>query len=382
MSDEAVAQFCSIASCDPDVALQYLQANDGNLEAALELYFATGGVTAAGQTAAPPTDDGVRERIEGTTDQIIDEESQMYSEMVRESRRQAHARRPRTVFNQHRDTDPSEMSAHERRLARLFRPPFDIIEDVDLEEAREEASADKEKRGIMVNIQEPSEFACQRLNRDLWSDENVKKIVAKNFLFVQYDVDAPEGEDYKTLYPFTEYPHIAILDKWTGEQMRVWDGIVPDPEGFISDILEWLEHAPADPGADSPIADPHMESAETPETGGGDSLPQPTEDGGKLGSSSENSDPIAAIEPDDSPEPPPGSETTRIQLRFGDGKREVRRFLVSDPVDKVYAHVKFARPELMPSPSLTSERRDLASLLGCTIGEANLKNSTVMVEKT
>lgn len=375
-----MAQFCAVASCEPDVAIQYLQANDDNLEAALELFFATGGVTAAGQSAAPPTDTGVRERIEGTTDQIVDDESQMYSEMVRESRRQAHARRPRTVFNQHRDTDPSEMSAHERRLARLFRPPFDIITDADLEEAREEASADPEKRGIMVNIQEPSEFSCQRLNRDLWRDENVKKIVSKNFLFVQYDADAPEGEDYKTLYPFTEYPHISILDKWTGEQMRVWDGIVLEPQEFIGDVIEWLEHAPADPGRRSPEPDA-LE-------GEGSSLDE--EEGSHDNESSNelnqpatgSTDPVVAIEPKDVPEPAPGPETTRIQLRFGDGQREVRRFSISDMVKNIYAHVKFARPELNTSLSLSSERRDLASLLECTIEEANLKNSTVMVEKT
>lgn len=37
----------------------------------------------------------------------------------------------------------------------------------------------------MVNIQEAGVFACQVLNRDLWSDKSVKEIVKENFVFLQ-----------------------------------------------------------------------------------------------------------------------------------------------------------------------------------------------------
>lgn len=37
----------------------------------------------------------------------------------------------------------------------------------------------------MVNIQEAGVFACQVLNRDLWSDQSVKEIVKENFIFLQ-----------------------------------------------------------------------------------------------------------------------------------------------------------------------------------------------------
>jgi len=38
---------------------------------------------------------------------------------------------------------------------------------------------------IMVNIMNSQEFACQILNRDLWSDSEVQKTIRENFFFLQ-----------------------------------------------------------------------------------------------------------------------------------------------------------------------------------------------------
>ena len=38
---------------------------------------------------------------------------------------------------------------------------------------------------IMVNIMNSQEFACQILNRDLWSNKEVQKIVREHFFFLQ-----------------------------------------------------------------------------------------------------------------------------------------------------------------------------------------------------
>lgn len=37
----------------------------------------------------------------------------------------------------------------------------------------------------MINVQDPTEFSCQVLNRDLWSDTIVKDIVKESFIFLQ-----------------------------------------------------------------------------------------------------------------------------------------------------------------------------------------------------
>ena len=45
--------------------------------------------------------------------------------------------------------------------------------------------AKAQTKWLMVNIQEAGVFACQVLNRDLWSDPGVKEVVKENFIFLQ-----------------------------------------------------------------------------------------------------------------------------------------------------------------------------------------------------
>ena len=59
----------------------------------------------------------------------------------------------------------------EERLARLFRPPFNLISQLSLDDAK--LKARKKKKWIMINIQDSTVFQCQVLNRDLWSRKDV-----------------------------------------------------------------------------------------------------------------------------------------------------------------------------------------------------------------
>jgi len=372
MSDDAVAQFMAITSSEVDTAQQYLQAADFNIEQAIELFFASGGASVESQTAPAPADDGVRERIEGFDDQLVDEEAQIYNEAVRNMRRsEVRSRRPRGVFNQDRDEDSgaARMSKHERRLASLFRPPFDIMTDAGLEEAKELAQA--EGKLVMVNVQNPGEFACQRLNRDIWRSQQIKEVVASNFVFLQYDSEDPDGEDYRVLYPFDTFPHIAILDPWTGEQQKTWSK-VPGHDEFIEDLFDFVASNRV-PAADE-MADEPAERATEPAA----SEPTPAAPEPVPAAKPAEADSVAAIEPDSSEEPAPGPGTTRIQLRYGDGKRTVRRFELTAPVAAIYGVAKHASGA--NALTLTADRRDLRSELSTSIEDANLKNSTVLVE--
>lgn len=75
------------------------------------------------------------------------------------------------------------MTPAQSRLASIFRPPFDLIRNLDLDQAKELAQT--EKKWLLVNIQNVSEFQCQVLNRDLWTNNGVKAIVKDSFIFVQ-----------------------------------------------------------------------------------------------------------------------------------------------------------------------------------------------------
>lgn len=47
--------------------------------------------------------------------------------------------------------------------------------------------AEAQLRGhwLLVNVQDDLEFACQTLNRDVWSNSSVKELLRSNFVFWQ-----------------------------------------------------------------------------------------------------------------------------------------------------------------------------------------------------
>lgn len=378
MDSDQIAQFCAITNSEVDTATQYLEAANFDLSQAIELFFASGGASVSGQQTA---ETGVRERIEGTTAQLIDPEELALEEQLRRARR---AGRPRKagVFNQFSDASLEGLSAHERRLATLFRPPFDIIEDIDFDDAKEEAQ--QLHRWILINIQDNTEFQCQILNRDLWSNSSVKEIIKSNFVFLQYEADSEDGETYRTLYPFESFPHIAVLDPWTGEQQRVWSK-VPHPELFVEQLLEYVGTSQNEASADRATpailrTDESEPATREPSSAPGQATTSTATPAREPSPEPEPaSDPVAKIDARDVEEPPVGPDATRIQLRTGGGKRVVRRFLVSAPVADIYAYVKHAFPDLKEF-TLTADRKNLAAQLENTIEGANLKNSLVLID--
>lgn len=42
---------------------------------------------------------------------------------------------------------------------------------------------------MLVNVQDSREFASQVLNRDVWSDDNVKDVIREHFVFWQVFCD-------------------------------------------------------------------------------------------------------------------------------------------------------------------------------------------------
>ncbi|CAO3656767.1 unnamed protein product [Mucor hiemalis] len=135
-------------------------------------------------------------------------------------------------------TSSSPASSKTKRLADLFRPPFDIMYHGDFEEARE--TAKEKNKWVMINIQNPTEFSCQVMNRDLWSDSFVKDIIKESFIFLQYTNDSGDGKRYSTFYSVSGYPHVAIVDARTGERVKVWETQIT-PTDFMMEITEFLE---------------------------------------------------------------------------------------------------------------------------------------------
>jgi len=314
----------------------------------------------------------------------------------------------------------SEQSAKMNMLAELFRPPFEIMFQQSWEKARD-MGKDQEK-WILVNIQDPAIFDCQRLNRDIWKNDDIKATVRENFIFMQYSKDDPRGEEYINYYFHARdsqdaYPHIAIVDPRTGEQVKVWSGPpIPDPVEFHAQLHEFLDRYSLKVNAKNPVATRKSEkkkvdvgrmteeemlemalqnslaNGQGPRDEDPDALTKADAvDKGKAKAEVEDEAPLEvsafARIPSDKPHTEPESTdpkiTTRIQFRGGPGRPIVRRFSLSDPVRRIYEWIKAGRPwegKEGAEFDLSFMGKNLMDRLDSTIEEAGLKGASVMVE--
>lgn len=433
---ESVDLFMAVTGCeDFQVAQNFMEMAGGNMDTAVSLFYEHGSGVAQSpgghgnanedselaqrlqaeayqdNTRAP--DEAVHERligdvnvfpgtfggVGGAYNPLLNPEELIYD-------------RQRTgVFNQ-RDIDHSGsedefegMTEGQKRLAKMFRPPFDIMDKLDLDSAKRKAR--EQHKWILVNIQDPADFLCQTLNRDFWSSTSVKELVRENFVFLQYHKDSRSGEQFVNFYPVKELPHIAILDSVTGERVKLWNG-VPKVQKWCDEVFSFLNDFSLDPSSVNPIVkhkpavDPNSLSEEKQLEyaikqslgasddedsdlevleGGNESDPIEIEDEEPAKELTEG-DKIKRIKAIDHDEPAQSSDTTRIQVRTADGSRIVKRFNAESPVRTVYELVKHEFSDKIADHffTLTSQRQNLASKLDQSIGDAGLKNASVLLE--
>lgn len=294
----------------------------------------------------------------------------------------------------------SELTSTQRRLARLFKPPFDLIERTDLDGAKIKGRL--EQKWILVNIQDQSEFQCQVLNRDFWSNTDVKRVVLQDFVFLQYQRDSPNGTSYLNFYSIDAYPHISILDPMTGERVKTWtDGTVPPVDEWITDVELFLEKFSLRPGSTNPLVqhevrfDPDAMTEEQQieyalkQSRGGADEPIAVDDDEPEPPATQ--DAFESIQPVDHDEPTSGS-VTRIQVRFPNGKRLVHKFdFESSQVLQIYQWLKYviANADASVYGVAPGERFSIScvgkpkllDILDQSIGDAGLKNASILLEK-
>ena len=330
----------------------------------------------------------------------------------------------------------SEASSKSSMLAKMFQPPWNLMYKGTWDHAREEGR--EEKKWLLVNIQEGSVFDCQVLNRDLWKNGGVVETVRENFLFLQYSKDDVRAEQYLQYY-FTQshdldfYPHIAIIDPRTGEQVKVWSGEVPKPADFLMQVHEFLDRYSLSSNARNPVAKRKSDSkkdkdihqmteeemlekamqeslateaaasglrpedpdqltrsiGELPRNGktraeratGGDADEMLLYENGESHSAPTTS--LFSLVSSDRPhtEPTAGPNVTRIQFKHPGG-RVIRRFELSDPVRRIYEWLKAEPFEGKEGAEfeLVSMGKNLMESSSSTVEQAGLKNGTVMVE--
>jgi hypothetical protein len=322
----------------------------------------------------------------------------------------------------------STASSKSNMLAEMYRPPFEIISRLPWDNARQEGR--ETEKWLLVNVQDPSIFDCQVLNRDIWRNKDIQDAIREHFLFLQYNREDPRGASYIQYYfqgsleNTDAYPHIAIVDPRTGEQVKVWSGApIPTPQDFLMQLYEFLDRYSLKANVRNPVAKRKAErkdfdigkmseeemlqiamenSLASGSSNGGPVQEDPdaltksmTMDKGKgkveneeMGEPSSTNGVLSAStfarissnRPHTEPQNDPVT-TTRIQFRYSGG-RQVRRFITSDPVQRIYEWLKASPIEGKEGVEfdLMFMGKNLIDMIDQTIEEAGLKNATVMVE--
>ncbi|KAL9009432.1 MAG: hypothetical protein Q9173_005540 [Seirophora scorigena] len=327
----------------------------------------------------------------------------------------------------------SETSSKSRTLAEMYRPPYELMSRLPWDQARQQGK--EGEKWILVNIQDPSIFDCQILNRDIWKDPGIMETVRENFIFMQYARDDPRANQYVQYYFQSRdtpdaYPHIAIVDPRTGEQVKAWSGPpAPKAVDFLIQLHEFLDRYSLNVSAKNPVAKrkPEVKKETQIETmteeqmlemalqnslagtgaprehdpddltrsinqgnpPSGDtgaekaSVEQGTEQTQTNGASMPPSpfSTISSSKPHS--EPAADNSSTRIQFRHPNG-RVVRRFALADPVRRIYEWLKASPLEGREGVEfeLVFMQKNLKGALEDSIEQAGLKNGTVMVEYT
>lgn len=426
-----------------------------------EMYGSGGGRSGGGDF----DEEGVRAPMARTTETLVgpggdwnDDENEMRAAiaeqmMARGQRRQQGRpgifnQRETSIWNEESSADPearrqmlsratggaSDHSAKSNLLADLFRPPHDLIAHLGWSDARDEGK--ENEKWILVNVQDPSIFDCQVLNRDIWKNQSIRDTIKEHFIFLQYNKNDRAGQEYMQYYFSTmrenedAYPHIAIVDPRTGEQVKTWSGSpAPKAADFLMDLHEFLDRYSLRMDQKNPVQTKRKERkkelaemseeeqlqmamqasiangsaaarAEDPDAltkaselvdGKGkapvteaDAMDTSEFDPSATNGSVQNDSPFAQISssnPHEEPTSTGPTETTRIQFRYSGG-RIVRRFSLSDQVRRIYEWLKAAPFEGKENTSfeLISMGKNLIDMLDTTIADAGLKNGTVMVE--
>ncbi|GFY48282.1 UBX domain-containing protein 7 [Trichonephila inaurata madagascariensis] len=232
-----IDQFCAVTGADDEKAKKMLDVCHWNLEMAINMHVDSPYYERA-VDPIPPTDvfdppcgdEMIRPPIPQTRAVLVEED------LTFNYGSRGMKRRPHSVFDGFRDfkteaelqeqrvlEDNNEQLKKRRTLEDLFRPPLDIMHRGNFSTARETGNASN--RWLMVNIQDSQEFSCQVLNRDVWSNNDVKSLISKHFIFWQVYNDSIDGEKYMQFYKPVEFPYIAVLDPRTGEKLIEWHDV-------------------------------------------------------------------------------------------------------------------------------------------------------------
>ncbi|KAM4771963.1 LOW QUALITY PROTEIN: UBX domain-containing protein 7 [Rhinophrynus dorsalis] len=259
VSAQLLKEFTTITGASESVGKHMLEACNHNLEMAVTMFLDGGGIaeepstsSAGSSMSRPAAEDEVRAPIPQKQEILV--EPEMFGAPKR--------RRPaRSIFDGFRDFQTETIRQEQElrnggavdkkltTLADLFRPPIDLMHKGSFETAKE--CGQIQNKWLMINIQNVQDFACQCLNRDIWSNEAVKTLIREHFIFWQVYHDSEEGQRYIQFYKLSDFPYVSILDPRTGQKLVEWHKL--DPTSFLEQVTGFLgEHGQLDGLSSSP----------------------------------------------------------------------------------------------------------------------------------
>ncbi|XP_051156560.1 UBX domain-containing protein 7 [Leptopilina boulardi] len=232
MDRSLVEKFIEVTGESEAIASQYLALAEGNVDTAITLLFEGGGPAAAPLPPPPDPEPSVRPPILPTQEVLVPPE--IGCSFPRSSNSVFDRFRDFNVETQRQEEEMTRkasgtrknMQRKTRRLEDLFRPPCEILFLGTFLEAREYAKS--MNRWLLVNVQNPQEFACQILNRDVWPNAQIREMIKDHFVLWQVLSNTSEGKRYNDFYNVMGYPYLGVIDPRTGECMRIYNQITVD----------------------------------------------------------------------------------------------------------------------------------------------------------
>ncbi|CDS37245.1 UBX [Echinococcus multilocularis] len=235
-----IEHFCELTGCDAYTAKSFLDANDGNLQMAVDLFYAS--TTPQISPSEPPTS----------------QPASAHEVAKRPGPSDASNNAPSTSSNNLNTVGcpPSGNlpSPDQKRitLEQLFAPPYDLMHSGNLRQAMEAARI--RRKWILVSLYDDSCFDCRVLNRDVWKDYRIISLIKKNVIFIQFNIKSPDGMLYRNRFTCIDSAtHIAFLNPFTGEQKIFWNHL-KTPREILSVLSKFLLAHPTPLGSDCDIS--------------------------------------------------------------------------------------------------------------------------------
>jgi len=99
--------------------------------------------------------------------------------------------------------------------------------------------AKKEKKFILAEMSAIWCSTCRKLDQKVFSDEKVKQVIAKNYIFTRMEYETKEGKAFMKKYAIRGFPTLLILDDEANKVLQL--PLTFDAELFIDYLDDFVE---------------------------------------------------------------------------------------------------------------------------------------------